>query len=141
MTTTLINNINSDFILRTLKTTGIVLLFCLAFGTVYFGFYDALAFFSAGIWSMVSLLLLSGFIRTVLNPDGVDKIAALGMAIIKFPLLYVAGYFLFTTRIFRPLPMILGFSLLFVIIVLKAVGIAIFHLDVFDKSRGSDAWA
>ena len=63
-----------DFIQRTLKTTGVVLILVLIFGTVYFDFYDALAAFTAGIWSMLNLIFLATLVRAAIRPDGIDKL-------------------------------------------------------------------
>jgi len=131
--------IGPDFIFRTLKTTGVVLLLTLVFGTVYVDFYDALAVFSAGIWSMVNLIFLAALIRAVVRPGGVDKTAALGLAVLKFPLLYAAGYFLFTVNVFRPVPLIIGLSMVLAVMALKAAGRAILNIDVVrpeGDSRG-----
>jgi len=121
-----------DFIHRTLKTTGVVLLLVLAFGSFYFKFYDALAVFSAGVWSMVNLIFLSALVRTVLRPGKIDKLAVIGLACIKFPLLYAAGYFLFTIPMFRPVPLIIGLSMVLAVMVLKAVARALLHIDVVN---------
>lgn len=126
-----------DFIQRTLRTTGAVLLMAFFIGIYYFSFYDALAFFSAGIWSMVNLIFLAALVRTALRPDGVDKLAAAGLALIKFPLLYAAGYFLFTVEVFRPLPLVIGLSSILVIMVLKAAARAMLHLDVYNQEGSS----
>lgn len=128
-----------DFILRTLKTTGVVLLVALLFGTMYFGFYDGLAVFSAGIWSMVNLIFLSVLIRAAVRPDGVDKLAVFGLAFVKFPLLYAAGYFLATADIFRPIPLLIGFSIIIIIMALKAAARAILHLDMTGSERTEGA--
>jgi hypothetical protein len=128
-----------DFILRTLKTTGVVLLVALLFGTMYFGFYDGLAVFSAGIWSMVNLIFLSAFIRAAVRPDGVDKLTVFGLAFIKFPLLYAAGYFLMTADIFRPLPLLVGFSIIIVVMALKAVARALLNLDIAGAGKTQGA--
>ncbi len=127
-----------DFIQRTLRTTGIVLIIIFAFGAVYFDFYDGLAVLSAGVWSMVNLIFLSALIRTVVRPDGIDKLAAFGLALLKFPLLYAAGYFLVTADIFRPAPLVIGLSMVLVVMVLKAVSRAVLKLDVANRedSRG-----
>ncbi|MCK5124785.1 MAG: hypothetical protein KAR42_00875 [candidate division Zixibacteria bacterium] len=128
-----------DFIQRTLKTTGVVLLVTFACGAYYFGFYDALAYFSAGIWSMVNLIFLSALVRTALKPEGVDKVATAVLALIKFPLLYGAGYFLLTVEIFRPIPLVIGLSLVILIMFLKAASRVLLNLDVVnqeDSTRG-----
>jgi hypothetical protein len=129
--------IGFDFIQRTLKTTGIVLLFVLAFGSFYFDFYDALAVFSAGVWSIINLLFLSALVRAVVRPGGVDKLTAFGSAFLKFPLLYAAGYFLFTIEVFRPVPLIIGLSMVLAVMILKAVARAMLNLDYTNQKSSS----
>ena len=121
-----------DFIQRTLRTTGILLLILFVVVLYYFGFYDALALLTAGIWSMVNLMFLTALVRTALRPDNVNKTAAVGLAFVKFPLLYAAGYFLVTVDVFRALPLVVGFSMVLVVMVLKAVTRALLHLDEND---------
>ena len=129
------NGFELDFIHRTLKTTGVVLLLSLLFGTYYYGFYPALAFFSGGVWGMINLFFLMGVVKAAIRPDGADKIKAIGMMIFKFPLLYLAGYFLLKVPQFEPLHLLAGFSLLFVIIVLKVLGRTVLGMD--DKKQHS----
>ncbi len=122
-----------DFIDRTLKVTGIVLLIGLLFGLYYFGLWPALAFFSGGIWGMVNIIFLTGLVRATIRPDKADTMKAAGLAIIKFPLLYLAGYFLLKVPQFDPLHLLAGFSLLFVVLVLKVVGRAVLGMDETDR--------
>ncbi len=129
MTKRTLTTFNFDFITRTLRTTGVLLLIVFVVGIYYFGFYDSLAVLSAGIWSMVNLIFLAALVRTALKPDGVDKLAAAGLALIKFPLLYAAGYFLLTVEFFRPIPLLIGFSMVLVVMVLKAAARAFLKLD------------
>lgn len=118
-----------SFIHRTLKTTGVVLLIVTLFGVYYLGLWPSLAFLSGGIWGMINLLFITGLIRATIRPEGVDVPKAVGLAIVKFPLLYGAGYFLLKVPQFGPLYLLAGFSLLLIIIVLKVVGRAILGLD------------
>jgi len=134
---TLTTTFEADFIHRTLRTTGVLLLIIFLFGFYYFGFYNALAILSAGIWSMINLMLLSVLIRKAMRPDEIDKMAVAVTAIIKFPLLYAAGYFLLTVEVFDPIPLVIGFSLIFVVIFLKALARVIFKLDY--KGEESDS--
>ena len=141
MTRTMTTTLSFDFIQRTLRTTGVVLIVVLIFGSLYFGFYDALAVVSAGIWSMINLIFLSALVRAVVRPGGVDKLTAFGLAVIKFPLLYAAGYFLFTVELFRPVPLIIGLSLVLAVMVLKAVARALFGVDVMNQEGSSRGMA
>jgi hypothetical protein len=141
MSSGLMTTFGIDFITRTLKTTGIILLVVFLFGSVYFRFYDALAVFSAGVWSMVNLIFLSALVRTAVRPGPTDKTAVWGLVIVKFPLLYAAAYFLFTVDIFRPVPLVIGLSVTLAVMVLKAVGRAMFHMDVVHQEGDSQGVA
>lgn len=126
-----------SFIHRTLKTTGVVLLVGSLFGLYYVGLWPSLAFLSGGIWGMVNLIFITGLIRATIRPGGVDTPKAVGLAIVKFPLLYGAGYFLLKVPQFEPLHILAGFSLLLIVIVLKVVGRAILGLDD-DKQQNEN---
>ena len=121
--------LDPGIIVRTLRTTGVVLLIAFAFGTYNFGFWPALAFFSGGIWGMLNLLFIAALVRAVIRPDEVDVMRAIGFAVIKFPLLYIAGYFLLKIPQFDPLIVVIGSSMILLVLVLKAVGRAILGLD------------
>jgi hypothetical protein len=51
------------------------------------------------------------------------------LAVVKFPLLYAAGYFLLTTDVFRPVPLVIGFSIVLIVMVLKAASRVLLKLD------------
>lgn len=123
-----------DFINRTLRTTGIILLIFFPFGIYYLGFYPALAVFSGGIWGMVNLLLLTRLVRAAIRPEGADKGIVAGVALVKFPLLYAAGYFLVTTTVFDPLEVLIGFSVLLAVIVLKIIARALFGTEAAEET-------
>lgn len=111
-----------EFIDRSLRATGIVLLIFLPFGIYYLGIYPTLAGFSGGVWGMINLIFISAMVRATARPEGADKMRALGLAIFKFPLLYLSGYCLLVIPQFDPLYLVCGFSSLFLIIVLRAIG-------------------
>jgi hypothetical protein len=122
-----------DFIDRTLRTTGLILLAFLPFGIYYFGFYSALAVFSGGVWGIINFIFLSSLVRTAIHPGEIDKLKVAGLALVKFPLLYVSGYFLLKVPQFEPLHLVIGFSLLLAVMVLKVLGRALLGLD--EKSQ------
>ncbi len=122
-------NLGLDFIQRTIRTTGIVLLVILLPCLYYFGVFPALAVFFGGVWGMINLLFLSALVRAAIRPDAVDKMQVAGLALIKFPLLYLSGYFLLKVKQFEPLHLLIGFSILFAVIVLKVISRALLGLD------------
>lgn len=129
--------INLGFIDRTLRTTGILLLVIFPFGLYYYGFYPTLAVFSGGVWGMINLMLLTRLVRAAIRPEGADKGAVIGVALVKFPLLYASGYFLATTPVFSPLAVLIGFSSVLAVIVLKVVSRALLgsNREVTGKSE------
>ena len=111
-----------DFIARTLRTSSILLLVFLPFGVYYMGVYPALAVLSGGVWGLINLIFLSQLVRTVIRPGKIDVKRAVGLGVIKFPLLYLAGYFLVSIDRFDPLLLLAGFSVFPAVMLLKSLG-------------------
>jgi len=124
-----------DFIDRTLKTSAVVLLIFLPFGIYYFGVFPTLAILSAAVWGLVNLIFLAHLIRAVIRPDNIDLKKAIGLGVIKFPLLYVSGYFLLTIKEFDPLYLVIGFSLFIAVMILKVLGRVILGMDKDNKTN------
>ena len=111
-----------EFITRSLKTSGVVLMIFIPFGIYYLGFYPALAVTSGAIWGIINLYLLSMLIRNVVRPNEIDKGKVILLVLLKFPLLYGGGYFLFQIEQFGMLQLLSGFSMILAVMVLKAIG-------------------
>jgi hypothetical protein len=114
--------IDFSFITRTLKTTCLVLLVFFPFGIYYLGFFTSLAILSGGIWAILNLILITLLVRISLHPDGPDAGRAIALAFVKFPLLYLGGYFLLKVPEFEALHLMIGFSGLLAVIILKLIG-------------------
>jgi len=126
-------NLGLDFVDRTLRTTGVVLLISLLPGTYYFGVFPTLAVFSGGVWGIINFIFLSALVRAALRPGAVDNVKVVGLALIKFPLLYLSGYFLLKVEQFEPLCLLIGFSVLLAVMVLKVIARALLGLDEGDR--------
>ncbi len=126
---TMKKNLSLDFVDRTIRTTSIVLLIVFIFGIYYLGVYDSLAIFSGGIWAIINLMFLSVLVKAAIKPGEVDKMRVIGLALIKFPLLYISGYFLLQVTIFRVEYIAIGFSIPLAVIILKVIARALFGLD------------
>ena len=122
-------DIGLGFIDRILKTTSIVLLIFFPFGLYYLGFYTSLAILSGGVWGILNLILLTSLTKHTLRPEGPDIKSAILAALVKFPLLYLTGYFLLKVPQFEALYLLIGFSGLLGIIVLKVLGRMVTGLD------------
>jgi len=119
-----------SFIGRTLKTTGVISLLVLIFGSFYYGFHPTLSVFTGIVWGMINLYFLALLIRTTLKPGEIDKQSALVILLLKFPLLYISGYFIVTSDYFNPLLFLAGFTVVLLVIVMKALGRTLLKLDV-----------
>ena len=115
-------NMGPDFLDRSLKTFSLVLLIFLPFGMYYFGLYPTIAVLSGAVWGRINILLLSRLIRATIRPDGVDSIRPVLIVLAGFILLFVAGYYLLQVPVFEPWHLLIGFTGLFGIMFLKALG-------------------
>lgn len=130
---------DTRFVDRSLRTTGVISLLALIFGTVYYGFQPALSVFTGIIWGMVNLYFLSLLVRSTLKTGEIDKMTALVLLFIKFPLLYTSGYLMIVSDYFSPLLLLCGFTLVLLVIVLKAFGRAILKLDNVNMNRKQES--
>lgn len=119
----------ADFVERSLRTSAIVLGVFFPFLLYYFGLYPAVAVLSGGIWNLLNIILLSMLIRLVIRPGGAER--ALPVVIVGLAMtgLFVAGYFLLTVDVFAAWQLLIGFTLIFLVMFLKALGRVILKLD------------
>ena len=124
-----------EFIARSLRTYGIVLLIFLPFGLYYFGVYPTLAVLSGGVWGILNLKFITALVRLTIRPEGADTGRAIAIGLIKFPLLYAAGFFLLKVEQFSPVHLLIGFGGIMGIIVLKVLGRLLLGLDAFPDNH------
>ena len=124
-----------EFIGRTLRTFGIVLVVFLPFGFYYPGFYPSLAILSGGVWGMINLMFISALVQSAIRPEGADVGRTVGFMLIKFPALYVAGFFLLKVPMFTALHLLIGFTGVMAIMVLKVLGRLFLGLDSTKKKN------
>jgi len=123
------HSLGLDFIYRSIKMTGALLLVVMLYGAYHFGFYPALALFSGGIWGMINLMLITALVKASIRPEGISGKKVAAIALIKFPLLYLSGYFLLKVSLFEPWLLLLGSITVLVVVVLKAAGRLMLGLD------------
>ena len=118
-----------DFLNRTFRTTAALLLIFMPFGLYYLGFYESLAVLSGGIWGILNVLFITRLVQSTVRPDGAQTSRAVAFALIKFPALYAAGYFLLKVPQFDPIHLLIGFSSILAVMVLKVLGRLYLGLD------------
>ncbi len=124
-----LSSFSADFLRRSMRMTALLLLVGALFVALRIDAWAALAFFSGGVWTLVNLIFLTAAVRTVVRPEGPDKFAAAGLLLIKFPALYVAGYYLLSFEKFSAVFLLIGFSVFFGVLVLKSLGRAILKME------------
>ncbi len=123
-----------EFLNRTFRTFSIVLLALLPFGFFYLNVYQTLALLSGAVWGMLNLVFLTTLVRASIRPEGVEVGSTVALLVIKFPMLYLAGYGLLKVNLFEPPYLLLGASGIMVIIVLKVIGRYLLGLDTTERS-------
>ena len=111
-----------EFISRTLRSAAIVLLIFAPFGLYYMGVWPTLAVISGGVWGILNLFFIMRLIRVTIRPEGVMPLPALGLALFKFPLMFVAGYFMLKVERFDPIYLVAGFTGILAILILRVLG-------------------
>jgi hypothetical protein len=123
-----------EFIYRVIKTSLILAVLILLFVTVYYDFKFGAGILAGCIWGCLNLYLLTQLITHIFSPGKeVKKKKVVFVAVVKFPLLYLTGFLLLKLNYFPPLSLICGFTLIFLVIFLKALGRWILSMNN-DKS-------
>jgi hypothetical protein len=125
-----------EFINRVIKTSLVVSALGFLFVTVYYNFKFGAGILVGTIWGCVNLYFLTSLITEIFSPGKeVRKGKVLLIALVKFPLLYLVGYVLLIIKFFPPISLVLGFTLLFLVMFLKALGRWTLSLQISKKSE------
>jgi hypothetical protein len=106
------------------------------FVTVYYDFKFGAGILSGAIWGCLNLIFLTHLITEVFTPaQEVRKGKIILIALIKFPLLYLFGFGLLKINYFPPISLLSGFTLIFLVMFLKALGRWILSLDSNKRKK------
>ena len=111
-----------QFLKKTIRLTLFLTIFLGAFLTYYYGISFGLGFISASFWNILNFSALAGLIRSVFLPVKFSKIRILTFIFLKFGLLYALGFAIIKYGNFSLWGIFCGFSLLFIVLFLKALG-------------------
>ena len=133
-----------NFLKRIGRTTALVGVVVFSFVAVYYDTNFALGLLIGCGWGVANFAALTALLTTVVAPGKVSRRRAVLLAAIKFPVLYLAGYGILRFQWFAPEALLTGFSLLFLVTLMKALGRTYLHLDhraalVTPKSTGAPA--
>ncbi len=111
-----------EFIHRVIKTSLIFSFLIFLFVTFYYRFDYASGIFMGCVWSCLNLFFLTNLITETTNLEGINRKKVLLLVLLKFPLLYLTGYFLLRINYFPVTSLLVGFTLIFAVVLLKALG-------------------
>lgn len=114
-----------EFIHRVIKTSLILGVLIFLFVTFFHKFNYASGIFVGCVWGCLNLYFLTNLVTEATNPKGIRKKRIILLVLFKFPLLYLSGYFLLRMKYFPVTSLLMGFTLVFVVILLKALGQAV----------------
>ncbi|MEW5701445.1 MAG: hypothetical protein AB1792_04365 [Candidatus Zixiibacteriota bacterium] len=118
-----------EFLKRIGRTTAALGALVFVFAAVYYRVDFALGVLVGCLWGVANFAALAGVLTATIRPGGVDRRRALILATVKFPALYGVGYLILHSGWFGPIPLLAGFSLLFFVTLLKALGRLYLKLD------------
>lgn len=125
-----------EFIHRVIKTSLVLAALGFLFVTVYYDFKFGGGILAGTIWGCLNILFLTRLITEIFSPGTeIRKGKVILIAVVKFPLLYAAGFVLLWIKYFPAMSLVIGFSLLFLVMFLKAMGRWILSLDSREKKK------
>jgi hypothetical protein len=125
-----------EFIHRVIRTSLVLAALGFLFVTVYYDFKFGAGILASAVWGCLNILFLTHLIMEIFSPGKeIRKGKVILIAVVKFPLLYAAGFILLWLKYFPPVSLVIGFSLLFLVMFLKAMGRWILSLDSKEKKN------
>jgi len=124
-----------EFIIRVIKTSLIVSAVAFLCVTFYYDFKFGSGILAGTLWSCLNLYFLANLIKEALNPEKPKKSKIILIVSVKFPLLYLLGYLILRLDYFPVLSLLSGFTLIFVVVFLKALGRWVLSLSGGKESQ------
>lgn len=123
------------FLSRTLRASLILTALALLLFSYYKGTSWALGFALGSLWSVANFYLLGQLVVRSLTLSERSWSAIAVLALVKFPLLYLAGYLVLRQTAYPVTAPLFGFALPFAVLVLKAAGRMLLGIEGPDAGR------
>jgi hypothetical protein len=127
--------LDTAFISRTLRATLLLTALSYLLFTYYKGGSWALGFCLGALWSAANLYLLREIVTRLITVGDRPMTALLVLVLLKFPLLYLGGYFILAAGSYPVASPLLGFGLPLAVLVLKAAGRLLLGIHGPDAGR------
>jgi len=114
--------VGAEFVGRVVKATAVVAALAALFCATYLSPRVGLGVAAGAAWGCLNLLVTGSVVRALVSTERRGKLRILMLSLVKFPLLYAAGFLLLRARVSPPESLVSGFSLVLLVIFLKALG-------------------
>jgi len=129
-----------EFIGRTIKTSLILSALIFIFGAFYFDTRYSLGIAIGLICNTANVWMIMGLVRRTLTPDDRKPLPIILFSMLKFPILYGLGYLVLRSDIAPVASYMVGFVLLFAVVLLKVAGSCLSEsrlMKVADTEKGA----
>lgn len=126
-----------EFIGRVIKTSLVISVLILIFGSFYYDWCYSLGIAIGLVFNCVNIWLIMELVKHTITPNERNPVAILAFSAVKFPILYLAGYLILKWDIVPVTSLLIGFTLLFGIIVLKVLGRQLINSSWMKSVAGS----
>lgn len=124
-----------EFIDHIIKVTLMCACLLLAACVLWFETFFGLSLFLGACWACCNLFFLKHLAVKLLHPDKRDPLQGFFLIGVKFPLLYLAGYGLLTITALSTEGILVGFSLLFGVVLMKSLYLGM--MGFMKRTEGS----
>ena len=124
-----------EFITRIIRTTAVLSIIVALCCCYYFDWKFGVGILTGVAWSLLNLYFLRQLILEVITPGETRRSVVVGIMLLKFPLLYITGYLVIASDYFTIYSLMLGFTLMFIVTILKVFGRILLGMDNFSFLR------
>ena len=118
-----------DFLARVRKSTIIFGLVLLPVLSIYLGAGFGAGWIAGAAWSLLNICAITGLIKNIFVPAGKSYARIAVVFLVKFPVLYAAGFMALSSGYFPAAALLAGFSWPFFVMLMKALGRVYLKLD------------
>lgn len=126
-----------EFLARVRKSTIITGAVLALPAATYWGLGEGMAWVAGVAWSLVNLHFITAVVRSVITADDRVKRRIIGLVLVKFPVLYGAGFLLLWPGWLPAGGLVAGFSWPLAVLFLKAAGRVWLKLDETSIDGGA----
>jgi hypothetical protein len=122
-----------EFINRAIIITLVLALIAMILVGTSYGWEQGLGVFAGATWGIINLFFIKRLMQSLISQNAKSYFSIVMLFALKFPLLYVLGFYLFRIEYFSPYSLVLGFSLFFLVLLIKGLIVWLFEKDEVES--------